>query len=97
MGRSWGRSTSWYCVEPPAGGVRDQLRVTHLEYGSHKAGSGLGYNEDSHQGPLLVGAVIRWWQRDSRVAPIDDVTAIDLGAGRITVTAHDDHVHPHRL
>lgn len=76
---------------------RDRLRITHLEYGHRDVGSELGYNEDAGQGPLLVGLVIRWWQRGSRVAPVEDVSTVDLEEGRITVTGHRDHVHPHEL
>lgn len=85
------------CAEPAGGRPRDHLRVTHVEYGLHEAGSELGYNSDSGQGPLVVGALVRWWQRANRVAPIDDVVDIDLGASTVRVRSHARHVHPHLL
>lgn len=85
------------CAEPAGGRPRDHLRVTHLEYGHHEAGSELGYNSDSGQGPLVVGALVRWWQRANRVAPIEDVVDVDLGAGIVRVRSHASHVHPHLL
>ena len=75
---------------------QDNLRITQLEYGQRSAGSKLGYNEHSDQGPLMVGALVRWWQRGSRLAPVEDVTAVDLAAGRVTTRGHLDHVHPHQ-
>jgi hypothetical protein len=44
-----------------------------------------------------VGALVRWWQRGSRLAPVEDVTAVDLAASRVTAKGHLDHVHPHQL
>lgn len=85
------------CAEPPAGQVRDHLRVTHVEYGGRLSGSELGYNADSGQGPLVVGALIRWWQRGNRVAPLQDVDDVDLEAGTIRVSSAAEHVHPHTL
>ena len=76
------------CAEPPAGRARDHLRVTHVEYGGHLSGSELGYNSDSGQGPLVVGAVVRWWQRGNRVAPLEDVVDVDLDAGTVRVSSH---------
>ncbi len=95
-GNALGHINEVVSVEP-AGGLPGQLRVTHLEYGNHEAGAELGYNEHSDQGPVLVGALVRWWQRDSRVAPIEDVTTLDLDAGCVTVRTPRDHVHPHEL
>lgn len=85
------------CAEPPAGRVRDHLRVTHIEYGVHQSGSELGYNADSRQGPLVVAALVRWWQRGNRVAPLEDVGDIDLEAGTLRVSSAARHVHPHAL
>lgn len=96
-GAHLGVVTELFCAEPTGGRPRDHLRVTHIEYSGHRAGSELGYNDDSRQGPIGVGMAIRWWQRDSRVAPVGDVTAVDLQAGTISVTRHLEHVHPHRL
>jgi hypothetical protein len=85
------------CAEPPAGQVRDHLRVTHVEYGVHQSGSELGYNADAGQGPLVVGALVRWWQRGNRVAPLEDVDDVDLEAGTLRVSSPARHVHPHAL
>jgi hypothetical protein len=85
------------CVGPGTGHARDHLRVTHIQYGHHAAGSQLGYDSDARQGPLVVGAVVRWWQRGHRVAPIGDVVDVDLEAGTLRVASHDGHVHPHEL
>ena len=86
-----------YCAEPTAGPAGSHLRVTHVQYGHHAAGSKLGYDADARQGPLVVGAVVRWWQRGHRVAPMEDVVDVDLEAGTLRVTSHGHHVHPHAL
>ena len=85
------------CAEPAGGRPRDHLRVTHVEYGLHTAGSELGYDSDPRQGPLAVGALVRWWQRADRVAPVEDVVDVDLEAGTLRVRSHLRHVHPHLL
>lgn len=85
------------CAEPPAGRLRDHLRVTHVEYGLHESGSELGYSSDAGQGPLVVGALVRWWQRGNRVAPLEDVDHLDLDAGTLRVRSHTHHVHPYAL
>jgi sporulation protein YlmC with PRC-barrel domain len=95
-GTALGRVNEVICTAR-TGDRRDHLRITHLEYGHRSAGSKLGYNERSDQGPLMVGALVRWWQRGSRLAPVEDVTAVDLAASRVTAKGHLDHVHPHQL
>ena len=85
------------CAEPPSGRRRDHLAVTHLQYGQHAAGSQLGYDAEARQGPLVVGGVVRWWQRSHRVARIEAVADVDLEAGTLRVTSHTSHVHPHEL
>ena len=85
------------CTEPASGRRRDHLAVTHIQYGHHPAGSQLGYDADARQGPLVVGAVVRWWQRGHRVASIEDVVDVDLEARTLRVAAHTSHVHPHAL
>ena len=96
-GRSSGSSTSCCAPSRRQGESRDHLRVTHVEYGGHLSGSELGYNADSRQGPLVVGAVVRWWQRGNRVAPLEDLDDVDLEAGTVRVSSPDRHVHPHAL
>ena len=86
-----------FCVGPTGDSPRSHLRVTHVEYSDHLSGSELGYNDDCREGPAAVGIVIRRWQRGSRVSPLDDVNAVDLEAGAITVARHHEHVHPHQL
>jgi sporulation protein YlmC with PRC-barrel domain len=85
------------CAEPDPGRDRDHLRVTHVQYGPHRAGSELGYDSDARQGPLVVGAVVRWWQRGQRVAPLEDIVDVDVEAGTLQVRSHTRHVHPHAL
>lgn len=85
------------CVEPPGRRRRDHLRVTHVVYGTHRAGSELGYDADRRQGPLAVGVLVRWWQRAHRLAPIELVASVDLTAGTIRVVSASDHVHPHEF
>ena len=85
------------CTGPGTGRAQGHLRVTHVQYGHHTAGSKLGYDSDSRQGPVVVGAMVRWWQRGHRVAPIEDVVDVDLEAGTLRVTSHTSHVHPHDL
>lgn len=96
-GTELGVVTELLCAEPLDGRVHDHLRVTHVQYGHHAAGSELGYDSDARQGPLVVGAVVRWWQRGHRVAPIEDVVDVDLEAGTLRVASHGSHVHPHQL
>ena len=86
-----------YGVRPGTGRAHHHLRVTHVQYGHHTAGAELGYDADARQGPLVVGAVVRWWQRGHRVAPIEDVVDVDLEAGTLRVTSQARHVHPHEL
>ncbi len=94
-GSELGRVTELRCLGPKAGGRQRSLRVTQLEYGRHTAGSELGYSADPAQGPLLLARAIRWWQRDTRVAPLADVLAVDPDAGTVTITRESSHVHPH--
>lgn len=89
--------TELLCDPRPTHRPAAGLRVTHLEYGVHAATSELGYNADSRQGPLVVSAVLRWWQRGNRVAALEDLRSLDLEAGTVTVLRHGDHVHPHQL
>lgn len=83
------------CSGVPAGRPRPTLEVTHLHHTAHLVGSTLGYGEDPQQGPLLVGALVRRWQRHDRVVPIRDVVGIDWEARTVTVTGHELHQHPH--
>ncbi|WP_457254751.1 hypothetical protein [Pedococcus sp. P5_B7] len=85
------------CADPASNRARDHLTVTHVQYGPHTAGSQLGYDADSRQGPLVVGAVVRWWQRGHRVASIEDVVDVDLDAGTLRVSSPARHVHPRDL
>ncbi|SDP43937.1 hypothetical protein SAMN04489867_2463 [Pedococcus dokdonensis] len=85
------------CVESSQRGPQGGLRVTHVVYGLHASGSRLGYDADPRQGPLVVAALVRWWQRAHRVAPLEDVRVTDLDARSLRVASHDAHVHPHEL
>lgn len=83
------------CSGVPAGRPRPTLEVTHLHHTAHLVGSNLGYGEDARQGPLLVGAIVRRWQRHDRVVPLRDVVDIDWAARTVTVARHEGHAHPH--
>ena len=95
-GAELGRVLELVCLEPARGAPRDHLRVTHVQYGRHRSWSRLGYESDPRQGPLLVGAVVRRWQRGHRIAPVEDVE-LDLRSGTLTVASPASQVHPHAL
>jgi sporulation protein YlmC with PRC-barrel domain len=71
------------------------IEVTHLHHSARRVGSGLGYGQEARQGPLLVSALIRRWQRHDRVVPWADVIAIDWATKSVTVARHTGHRHPH--
>ncbi|HET7475432.1 MAG TPA: hypothetical protein VFJ97_05345 [Dermatophilaceae bacterium] len=56
--------------------------VTDLSFGPRGTGSVLGYNRDRHQGPWLVGKLVRFLHRRELRAPWPDVAEVDL-RGRV--------------
>ena len=90
-----GTVTDLRCTGRPRAQPQESLRVTHVQYGPHTVGSELGYTDDRTQGPLPLGALIRWWQRGERLAPLADVVAVDPQAGTVTIARETGHVHPH--
>lgn len=58
------------------------LRLVSLTHGNHLVGSGLGYGDASHAGPVVFAALVRWWHRHDRVTRWDDVVELSVGAER---------------
>lgn len=67
-------------------GVFPELVVDGLVVSDRHAGSMLGYDRRSDQGPWLVRAVVRLVHRRAGYASWDTVTAIDWAAGRVTTS-----------
>ena len=63
------------------------LPLTHLLYGRRRLGAEMGYATQRRQGPWLVAAPLRTWQRAARLVPLEDVT---LDWNRRTVTLGPD-------
>jgi hypothetical protein len=63
------------------------LPLTHLLYGRRRLGAEFGYVAQRQQGPWLVAAPLRAWQRADRLVPLEDVT---LDWNRRTVTLGPD-------
>jgi hypothetical protein len=92
-GERLGRLRDLWALGGPRDGHPEPLRVTHLEFTSHRLGAELGYSADDRQGPALVRAFFRWLHRNDRVVPISALTGID-DTGR-TVTVETTHMrHP---
>jgi hypothetical protein len=69
------------------------MQITHLQYGRHQRGSELGYNADQKQGPWVVAALVRHWQRENRVVPM--VRLKDLGSADRPVVIPNSAGLPH--
>jgi hypothetical protein len=95
-GSELGRVTELRTTGHSSSKPHQNLRVTHLQYGPHVAGSELGYTADPAQGPLPLGALIRWWQRRERLAPLSDILKVDQRAGTVTIAHETTHIHPHK-
>jgi hypothetical protein len=60
------------------------LPLTHLLYGRRRLGAGMGYVAQRRQGPWLVAAPLRAWQRADRLVVLRDVT-LDWNRGTVTL------------
>lgn len=94
-GADVGRICELRCAGRPADERQETMRVTHLQVARHMSGSELGYGADPSQGPRLLGALIRRWQRDDRLIPMDALTTVDLDTPRIVVSSSASLWHPH--
>jgi sporulation protein YlmC with PRC-barrel domain len=63
----------------------ERIRVIGLVVGRGRPGSYLGYDRRRAMGPWLIGRLVRWLHRHSAYAALDDVEALDWGAGVIRV------------
>jgi len=63
------------------------LPLTHLLYGRRRLGAEMGYAAQRQQGPWLVAAALRAWQREDQLVPLEDVT---VDWNRRTVTLGPD-------
>lgn len=66
----------------------EDLEVVALLVGRGGPGSYLGYERHEEQGPLLVGSLIRWWHRGTRLIDLSDVD-ISWATSRATVRRTD--------
>ena len=60
------------------------LPLTHLLYGRRRLGAETGYAAQRQQGPWLVAAALRAWQREDQLVPLEDVT-VDWNRRTITL------------
>jgi hypothetical protein len=60
------------------------LPLTHLLYGRRRLGAEMGYVAQRGQGPWLVAAPLRAWQRADRLVPFLDVT-VDWNRRTVTL------------
>lgn len=65
------------------------LLVTSLVHGPHRLGGELGYREDALTGPLLLGAVLRWWHRHDVETAWEAVHSVDWAASRVHLREPD--------
>lgn len=63
------------------------LRLVSLTHGDRLVGSGLGYGDAAHQGPLALAALVRWWHRHDRVTPWGEVLEVPAGPGGLVRVA----------
>jgi sporulation protein YlmC with PRC-barrel domain len=80
-----GRLRDLWALGGPRDGHPEPLRVTHLQFTSHRLGAELGYSADARQGPALLRAFFRWLHRNDRVAPIGGLAGIDDSTRTLTV------------
>ena len=79
-----GQVTGLRCsLDGPSVGAVPAPRLESLVVTPRRTGSSLGYQQETHHGPWLVGAVIRRLHRDSRVVEWDLIDEIAPGEIRL--------------
>jgi len=83
------------CSAPPHHGRHrvGPLPLTHLLYGRRRLGAELGYVAQRQQGPWLVAAPLRAWQRADRLVPLEDVTGLEPEDGHPRARRRVRHRH----
>jgi hypothetical protein len=70
-------------LDGPSGGPVSAPRLQALMITPRRTGSSLGYQQESHKGPWLIGAVMRRLHRGSRTVDWDLVDEIAAGEIRL--------------
>ena len=94
-GHDLGRVCEIHCEGRPPDGPQAPMRVTHLQYARHLRGSELGYSADREQGPWIVAALLRHWQRDNRIVPWASIDRLGDPDGPVVVRGADVLRHPY--
>jgi sporulation protein YlmC with PRC-barrel domain len=92
-GRRLGQVVELHGAGRPAGAHQVPIEVVAVQVGPHGRGTQLGYTDDPRQGPAIVGALVRRWQRANRVVPVEGVAG--WPRDRLVVADADRTVHPH--
>ncbi|GAB3053540.1 hypothetical protein GCM10027053_12530 [Intrasporangium mesophilum] len=92
-----GRLCEIHAAAEPLDAPQTPMQVTHLQYGQHLRGSELGYNADSKQGPWLVAALVRFWQRGNRAVPATLVRDLGGPDRPVVVSSTADLRHPYAV
>ena len=95
--RDLGRICEIHAAAGPLDRPQVPMQVTHLQYGRHLRGSELGYNADRKQGPWIVAAVVRHWQRDNRVVPMGGIGDLWSTDGQVVLTGAGGLSHPYEV
>ena len=59
------------------------LAVTSVVHGPRRLGGELGYREDPHMGPQLLGSALRWWHRHDTETAWSEVRSVDWAASTV--------------
>jgi hypothetical protein len=87
--RVLGRVSGLRCsLDGPSDGPVSAPRLQALVITPRRTGSSLGYQQDVHRGPWLVGAVMRWLHRNGRIVEWDLVDEIAPGEIRLKPLTH---------
>jgi hypothetical protein len=76
-------------LDGPSAGAVPAPRLQSLVVTPCRTGSSLGYQQETHRGPWLVGAVMRRLHRDSRTVDWDLVDEIVAGEIRLKPMSGD--------
>jgi len=82
--RVLGRVSGLRCtLDGPSSGPVAAPRLHALVVTPRRTGSSLGYQQETHRGPWLVGAVMRWLHRSGRIVEWDLIDEIADGEIRL--------------
>jgi len=74
-------------LDGPSRGAVPAPRLRGLVVTPRLTGSSLGYQQRGHRGPWLIGALVRWLHRNSRVVDWDLVDEVRSGEIRLKADA----------